>query len=731
MFWRTFIFIMLIGPAIANAGFLDNVLNTAKDVAGDTVKQAIEGTTVKDNKEDDTVTTESPDVAPVKPSKPIMKNHKQLVFQIQHRLNELGYGAGKPDGLYGPGTRKAIEAFEKNQGLPIKGQPTRDLLTELEKDEPKKDQITQASSKSTQGDNSASNREYQDGHPSQETMAYILAYYVPEILEKEVWLKHLVGNIDPMRWNWLNTDEFKWQKEKGNYKADILAKSKRVQTNFKPAPWIDGKEFMSPTNYDVAATLGKYDFNQKAFEVTVKLRIRLDPISGGGMFLTVGGVDPKTIQWLPMEPDRAEQLVNQMGPYDRTLYGSYIYQIADIDYAGWESYNPRALKATVVIDKIDLFRYQGKKGTLKNNFVFVAALSPSPSDTASIPQKTSTEKPKYEAPAEVSLLEGAALKKVLIGNTVEGNTWAAYFSEEGTVETLWQHEPGKESFSINGPLICFPKESKIATADCIAVSQDKLGNLQFYELYGDKKLIPYRTAPGPFPGLSQLHIGRIEGLLDPEGYIKAADADVVGIKLGMSLDEVDQIIKKHRDDMLKIQFDGHKEYKNTMPWDSGWVHIRYESPDKKEVIGVQVEPPTAENQVTLVWRSLSYDIKTGAPERDTIVKALYEKYGGKIPGKPKYPSGEVFNWANNGGGLISDTGCSARPNSLPAPLSNPGPLNYIDARCGETVTAELRVREGYVQHLTIYLVNQARLAQIVKTNETAHVKKTEISNPTL
>ena len=41
----------------------------------------------------------------------------------------------------------------------------------------------------------------------------------------------------------------------------------------------------------------------------------------------------------------------------------------------------------------------------------------------------------------------------------------------------------------------------------------------------------------------------------------------------------------------------------------------------------------------------------------------------------------------------------------------PGALNYIDTKCGETVPAELCVCDGYVQHLTVYLVNQAGLAK--------------------
>ena len=44
---------------------------------------------------------------------------RQLVRDIQTALNEQGYNAGKPDGLYGPGTRKAIAAYQQDKGLAV------------------------------------------------------------------------------------------------------------------------------------------------------------------------------------------------------------------------------------------------------------------------------------------------------------------------------------------------------------------------------------------------------------------------------------------------------------------------------------------------------------------------------------------------------------------------------------------------------------------------------------
>jgi hypothetical protein len=53
------------------------------------------------------------------------------VIQAQRALNRLGYGPLKADGLMGPGTRAAIEKFERAAKLPVKGEPAGRTLREL------------------------------------------------------------------------------------------------------------------------------------------------------------------------------------------------------------------------------------------------------------------------------------------------------------------------------------------------------------------------------------------------------------------------------------------------------------------------------------------------------------------------------------------------------------------------------------------------------------------------
>ncbi|HEX8076375.1 MAG TPA: peptidoglycan-binding domain-containing protein, partial [Chthoniobacterales bacterium] len=50
------------------------------------------------------------------------------VAAVQRRLARAGYYHGAIDGVIGPGTRSAVRAFERNNGLPADGLIDRQLL---------------------------------------------------------------------------------------------------------------------------------------------------------------------------------------------------------------------------------------------------------------------------------------------------------------------------------------------------------------------------------------------------------------------------------------------------------------------------------------------------------------------------------------------------------------------------------------------------------------------------
>jgi general secretion pathway protein A len=66
------------------------------------------------------------------PRVPIAAFPPALVYFIQERLKALDFDPGRGDGLYDAGTKNAIGAYQRVQGIPYNPDPTRDLLRHLE-----------------------------------------------------------------------------------------------------------------------------------------------------------------------------------------------------------------------------------------------------------------------------------------------------------------------------------------------------------------------------------------------------------------------------------------------------------------------------------------------------------------------------------------------------------------------------------------------------------------------
>jgi membrane-bound lytic murein transglycosylase B len=54
--------------------------------------------------------------------------HREQVLELQTKLGESGFDAGTPDGVLGPATRQAIQAFQHSRGMVADGHPDAGLL---------------------------------------------------------------------------------------------------------------------------------------------------------------------------------------------------------------------------------------------------------------------------------------------------------------------------------------------------------------------------------------------------------------------------------------------------------------------------------------------------------------------------------------------------------------------------------------------------------------------------
>ena len=59
-------------------------------------------------------------------------DRQQLTEEIQRDLKALGYEPGPIDGIYGPKTKRAIEAFERDMGMKPKGDATVEIWQRLQ-----------------------------------------------------------------------------------------------------------------------------------------------------------------------------------------------------------------------------------------------------------------------------------------------------------------------------------------------------------------------------------------------------------------------------------------------------------------------------------------------------------------------------------------------------------------------------------------------------------------------
>lgn len=175
----------------------------------------------------------------------------------------------------------------------------------------------------------------------------------------------------------------------------------------------------------------------------------------------------------------------------------------------------------------------------------------------------------------------------------------------------------------------------------------KLTEIVYFEIdrKGAKKEVG-RMLPDPAQSIPNLaSAAQAEPILD-DGYqvpVGPYGWDIVGVQLGMTLDEAETIIRQHMDVGRVLEgkraYDDEQKQGLPIAMTSGKLFV---SRDQRELIALIDEPPHAAGKVLAVWRHAYMPMST--TPKDVLDTALREKYGDPTT----HQQGGRYLWYTNG-----------------------------------------------------------------------------------
>ena len=298
------------------------------------------------------------------PQAPAPAYDQAMVRDIQTMLNELGYNAGQPDGIYGPGTRNAIQAFQHDRSLPVDGKPSHGTVSALQAAVKSGHQADPAAHQATysppekmvadvSGSDGAKNATGKD--------VFILTYLrdQPEVLDQgaKVIRDYAAYLLDGIAAQVKAMNEFDLQRKAPEWKQAILSRVAALPAT----PRLTGR---------VHFKIGEYDFEREAFKVGLTIGPWLRPCElvecGGGSKRPNPGpvfnldVDRYLkMSALPVPRAEAEAIKNR---YGQGFSGFEVEYAIDL-----RGYSDESFNGELVSLKIYAVEKEFKKGTLGEN----------------------------------------------------------------------------------------------------------------------------------------------------------------------------------------------------------------------------------------------------------------------------------------------------------------------------------------------------------------------------
>lgn len=208
--------------------------------------------------------------------------------------------------------------------------------------------------------------------------------------------------------------------------------------------------------------------------------------------------------------------------------------------------------------------------------------------------------------------------------------------------------------------------------------------------------LPATEVPGS-PGQAVLPVTHDEVKSDTSQYTGITtkpDLDVIGIRLGMSMEDAEKLIRQHMSVGRVLEgrrlYDNLEKLGNITPATSGKLFI---SEDEHELIAIIDEPPAVAGTVLATWRRIY--MPPGSLQETDAIRALQEKYGE-----------QGHDLLTTGGGLVWRNGPDDDNCRLPYGVVQQPTLSAIWTENGEP--AQLRLSEDEHQALDAMLPDQYR-----------------------
>jgi len=339
----------------AHAGFFDDALQKTKNTVTNVIDKTVEK---KANEVADQVTeTESVESAPTETSKPEAPRYeKRLIADIQSELNRLGFSVGSIDGLYGGGTKRAIESFQQKNSLLVDGVPSEHLLAYMQKMQASvsledhrevtslqkkanidtsseqvvsKDQ-TRVADRTSKKEKSSLPYDPQSAEETEFNFGLTTVRLRPELLEKEIRrgreetlfdlllrTGHETLGIPEADYRQYTQDEFFKRKNHDNYKQRILNTAKNAPLKYLKKISTEFREYDFVNN--------KYEI--RAIEIKTFYRHQLIGLFEGS----------KNLESIDMSHDEAENLKNWFEQEGRkgqsfSINGYWTYEIKSVKH---------------------------------------------------------------------------------------------------------------------------------------------------------------------------------------------------------------------------------------------------------------------------------------------------------------------------------------------------------------------------------------------------------------